>query len=70
MITGSRYLLRGETVTVEVQWHAPRKTDPDVAGRFPLLALRRYGPRNVLVRYPDGRTSVRPFRGLRKVGQS
>lgn len=35
----------------------------------PVVVVARWAgnrcPRNVLIRYPDGRLSVRPFRGLR-----
>ena len=35
----------------------------------PVVVMRRWagrGPRNVLIRFNDGRLVVRPFRGLRK----
>lgn len=67
MIRGLTYLLGGVPVVVEVQWRGPRKSDLDVAARFPLLSLKRQAPRNVLIRWPDGTVVVRPFRGLRRL---
>ena len=64
MITGHRYLLRGQPVTVLIQWATSR---PDPGGpTLPLVRLRRTAPRNVLIRHPDGTVTVRPFRGLRR----
>ncbi len=65
MITGRRYLLRGQVVTVLIQWATPRP-NPD-ATALPLVRLARTAPRNVLIRHPDGSLAVRPFRGLRRL---
>ncbi|HEV2343459.1 MAG TPA: DUF2637 domain-containing protein [Actinocrinis sp.] len=65
MITGRRYLLRGQVVTVLAQWATPR-TGPGAAA-LPLVRLPHTAPRNVLIRDPDGTLSVRPFRGLRRI---
>lgn len=65
-IAGTTYLDRGEPVLVEVAWRTVRRSDPPP----PLPLLNRApagGPRNVLVRRPDGTRQVRPFRGLRRV---
>ena len=52
------------------------KAPPSHMARFYLLRGERVeivrkwngpGPRNVLIRYEDGRLVVRPFRGLRKI---
>ena len=65
MITARRYLLRGQTVTVLIQWATPR---PDPNGpALPFVHTSRTAPRTVLIRYPDGRTEVRPLRGLRRI---
>jgi len=66
VIVGNRYLLRGEYVTVLVQWVTAR-TDPDTRP-LPLVSTARTAPRNVLIRLPDGTVTVRPFRGLRRPG--
>ena len=66
MITGCRYLLRGQRVTVLAQWAAARP-DPAIAAALPLVRTAATAPRNVLIRYDDGRTQVRPFRGLRRI---
>ena len=66
MITGRRYLLRGQEVTVLAQW-ATARADPALAAALPLVRTALTAPRNVLIRYPDGRTEVRPFRGLRRI---
>mgnify|MGYP001601854141 CR=1 FL=1 len=66
MIVGQTYLAGGIPVVVEVQWRGRRKTDEDVAARFPLLDLKPNAPRNVLLRLPGGGTVVRGFRGLRR----
>lgn len=65
MITGRRYLLRGQVVTILTQWATPRP-GPDTAAALPLVRLPRTAPRNVLIRYPDDTVTVRPFRGLRR----
>jgi hypothetical protein len=66
VITGRRYLLRGEQVTVLTQW-ATARPDPALAAALPLVRTASTAPRNVLIQYPDGRTQVRPFRGLRRI---
>lgn len=65
MIAGRRYLLRGQEVTVLIQWATPR-SDPAATAR-PLVCTSRTAPRNVPVRLPDGTVTVRPFRGLRRI---
>jgi hypothetical protein len=65
VISGRRYLLRGQVVTVLIQWATPRP-DPGEAA-LPLVRLARTAPRNVLIRHPDGTLTVRPFRGLRRM---
>ena len=65
MITGRRYLLRGQQVTVLIQWATPRP-DP-AAAALSLVRTAATAPRNVLIRYGDGSTQVRPFRGLRRI---
>lgn len=62
MITGSAYLLRGQRVTVLAAWNGARR---DLPAPLPLVRLKATGPRNVLIRWPDGREEVRGFRGLR-----
>lgn len=65
MITGRRYLLSGQHVTVLTQWATPR---PDPHGpALPLVRTRPTAPRNVLIRHPDGTESIRPFRGLHRI---
>lgn len=64
MITGRRYVLRGQTVTVLIQWATPRPVPGEPV--LPLVRTRRVAPRNVLIRLPDGTETVRPFRGLRR----
>lgn len=65
MIVGRHYLLRGQQVTVLVQWATPRR---DPADRLlPLVRTGRTAPRNVLIRFPDGTLTVRPLRGLRRI---
>jgi hypothetical protein len=65
VIAGRRYLLRGQYVTVLTQWATPR---PDPGGPvLPHVRTSRTAPRNVMIRYPDGRREVRPFRGLRRI---
>lgn len=54
-IAGRTYLLKGEPVTVLIQWGL--KSRGETHG----------GPRNVMIRRADGSQTVRPFRGLRKV---
>lgn len=68
-ITGTTCLLRGEPVTVFTAWRTPRKTDPPRAD-LPLLQTGGTPPRNVEIRYADGRRVVRPFRGLRKMSST
>lgn len=64
-ITGSRYLERGQPVTVLKRW-----------AQIPAVAVsaiiwirppKASGPRNVAIRRADGSEVVRPFRGLRKI---
>lgn len=50
-VTGTRYLLAGQVVTVLTAWGPGG------------------GPRNVQIRYEDGSTTVRPFRGLRRLSE-
>lgn len=69
MITGSSYLLRGETVTVTCQWDGSRNLDLlRLQAVLPLVRLKAHGPRNVVIELPDGTVQVRPFRGLRRIG--
>ena len=65
MIAGRRYLLRGQEVTVLIQWATTRPRP--AAPALPLVPTSRTAPRNVLVRLPDGTATVRPFRGLRRM---
>ena len=65
MIAGTTYLLHGKPVVAIVAWRQQRKTER-ITG--PLLDLKATSPRNVMVRFPDGSTTVRPFRGLRRAG--
>jgi hypothetical protein len=51
-VIGSTYLLRGVPVVVLARWGF-------------IKGEKRTGPRNVLVEFPDGSRTVRPFRGLR-----
>lgn len=51
-IVGRTYLLAGAPVKVLIQW---------------ATGQGRVGPRNVLIEFPDGRRTTRPFRGLRKL---
>jgi len=57
MIVGTTYLERGRPVTVLVRWARP----PQLRGDWPSP------PRNVLIRRMDGTSTVRPFRGLRRL---
>jgi hypothetical protein len=66
VITGRCYLLRGQVVTVLIQWATPRP-DPATAAALALVRTAATAPRNVLIRHPDGRIEVRPFRGLRRI---
>lgn len=65
MITGSEYLLGGQTVTALAQWRQPKRTDP-AAPVLPLVRTAANTPRNVMIQYSDGRRVIRPFRGLRR----
>lgn len=58
------YLLRGQRVTVLTQWAAPRPGPDEPV--LPHVHTSRTAPRNVLIRYPDGTTTIRPSRGLRR----
>jgi hypothetical protein len=61
---GRAYLLAGQPVTVIARWAKPAPFDGGVTWHRP---PRRTAPRNVLVEYPDGRRTVRPFRGLLRI---
>jgi hypothetical protein len=68
VITGRRYLLRGEQVTVLIAWNAARSPDQArLDALHPLVRTGRTAPRNVMIRLPDGTVTVRPFRGLRRI---
>lgn len=68
MITGSTYLLRGQAVTVACQWNGSRDPDlPRLQALLPLVRLKATAPRNVMIRFPDGSTTIRPFRGLHAI---
>lgn len=60
---GRTYLLRGERVTVLARWRNPTDAPPGEAVVHGRVSCT---PRNVLLKLPDGRISVRPFRGLRR----
>ncbi len=64
MITGRTYLLRGQRVTVLIQWATPRPDPGEPV--LPHVRTGRTAPRNVLIRHPDGTHTIRPFRGLRR----
>ncbi len=67
MITGSDYLLRGEVVTVTAAWNGTRNPDlPRLQAVLPLVRLKPSAPRNVRIQFPDGSSTIRPFRGLRR----
>lgn len=68
MIAGRRYLLRGQEVTVLIQWATPR-VDPN-ARVLPLVRTARTAPRNILIQLPNGTVTVRPLRGLRRIHPS
>lgn len=58
-MVGSTYLLRGQRVVVLARWRD--------AGRHAVThGVTSPTPRNVLLQWPDGAKTVRPFRGLRK----
>jgi hypothetical protein len=67
-ITGNTYLLRGEPVTVLASWRGAHPQPIELPGMQAVEAhpLRKFGPRNVLIRRANGDLVVRPFRGLRK----
>lgn len=52
---GRCYLLNGDPVVVVTQWGL--KSRGETYG----------GPRNVRILFPDGTTTIRPFRGLRRL---
>jgi len=68
-MNGRRYLLHGEGVTVVHEFVLPSKQRP----LPPCPPWLRWvtpppgAPRNVAVRFADGRIVVRPFRGLRRI---
>ncbi len=64
MITGHSYLLRGQSVTVLIQWATTRPGPNEPV--LPHVRTGRTAPRNVLIRHPDGTQTIRPFRGLRR----
>jgi hypothetical protein len=67
VIVGRRYLLRDQEVIVLIQWATPRPNlDSPV---LPMVRTARAAPRNVLIRFPDGSMSVRPFRGLHRINR-
>jgi hypothetical protein len=67
VITGSRYVLRGQPVTATCAFNARRNPDlPRLRALMPLVRLKAHGPRNVEIEFPDGTRQVRPFRGLLK----
>jgi hypothetical protein len=61
---GRTYLLHGQPVTVIARWVKPSPASGGVTWHRP---PRRSAPRNVLVEYPCGHRTVRPFRGLRRM---
>ncbi|MBB4913327.1 hypothetical protein [Streptosporangium saharense] len=68
---GRTYHERGEPVVILARWQSSRPAGttpvtvhPAPSGRG--LPTRGTGPRNVLIRRPDGSRVVRPFRGLRR----
>lgn len=67
-MAGRTYLLAGEPVTVVCTFVLPSRARPLPACPAWLhWATPPPGaPRNVAVRHPDGRTVVRPARGLRR----
>jgi hypothetical protein len=67
VITGRTYLLRGEPVTVLIQWRATRPDPGEPV--LPHVRTRATAPRNVMIRHPGGTVTVRPFRGLRRIPQ-
>lgn len=61
---GRTYLEAGQPVTVLVAWRQQRAGE-----RLPLeLDTKTTTPRNVWIRRADGSETIRPFRGLRRVG--
>jgi hypothetical protein len=71
VITGSRYTLRGARVSVLIAWNGTRNPDQRrLDALVPLVHTARTAPRNVLIRFPDGTVTVRPFRGLRRTHSS
>lgn len=66
-IVGRTYLERGAPVEIVAQWS--QRGAPLMDARYPISLtsrIARGGPRNVLIRRPDGELVVRPFRGLRR----
>lgn len=68
--TGRTYLLRGQRVTVLTRAVRPSKRNPlpPCPAWLHWIAPPTGAPRNATVRWPDGRTAVRPTRGLRRTG--
>jgi hypothetical protein len=63
MGTAQVYLLGARRCRVLI---SPNQRRKDLPRPLPLLRLRPYPPRNVLVEFEDGSCVVRPFRGLRR----
>lgn len=66
-MTGRTYLLGGVPVTVVTGFHARRKDLPPCPAWLSWERPPRGAPRLVAVRFPDGSTVVRTFRGLRRM---
>ncbi|MEV0826402.1 hypothetical protein [Nonomuraea rubra] len=68
-MTGRWYLVHGEPVTVVCSFVLPSKVRPlsPVPAWLTWAVPPSGAPRNVAVRFADGRIVVRPFRGLRRV---
>ena len=61
---GRTYLLAGQPVTVIARWVTPVPSSGGVTWHRP---PKRTSPRNVLLEFADGRRTVRPFRGCRRI---
>ncbi len=66
-MTGRRYLLRGQVVTVVTAFNGHTTDLPETPPWLTWVIPPKGPPRNVGLRYPDGYIEVRPFRGLRKI---